>query len=176
MGFNDFNNQNRYMNISQNNVTQANRNNYNNAYTPVNNIISSSMNNSMPISIGFVQGRMGASVYPVMSSNTTVYLFDTQDQSKFYIKATDAFGMALPLREFTYQEVFVQYQNQINTIPAPTQVITDSSTSTAINETDNSTITREEFNELKNQLSDFLQSQKVGQNQSRPRKERSNNG
>lgn len=119
--------------------------------------------NPQPINIGFVQGKMGAGTYPIMSSNTTVYLFDVQDQTKFYVKATDAFGMALPLREFEYHEIVTQPQVAPLMIPSATKEITTN---------DTNGVTKEEFEELKAQLAALIQQNSKRPNQPKPRKER----
>lgn len=132
-------------------------NNYNGNYTgtPINAPI-----NPPPVNIGFVQGKVGASTYPMMSSNTTVYLFDVQDQTKFYVKSTDAFGMAMPLREFKYEEI-VQPQTTAPIVPA----------SPVPEERVDTGVTKEEFDELKAQLAALTQSLQRQPQQNKPRKE-----
>lgn len=51
----------------------------------------------------WVQGETGAKSY-MLAPNTTVLLMDSEAQ-RFYIKATDASGMPLPLRIFEYAEI-----------------------------------------------------------------------
>lgn len=51
----------------------------------------------------WVQGEAGAKSYLVGAGNS-VLLMDSE-QSRFYIKATDASGMPMPLRIFEYSEV-----------------------------------------------------------------------
>lgn len=154
-------------------TTAVNGNNYGNNYgysstpTPVN----STSLTPPPAIIGFVRGRMGAGAYPIMSSNTTAYLFDVEDQTKFYIKQTDAFGMTMPLRQCTYHEDFIQFQPTQVAIPNVAQEVDESKE--PIN---NSSISKEEFDELKAQLAaltDTIQKQNFQQN--KPRKERTNN-
>lgn len=135
-----------------------NYNGYTNTTTPINAVPIS----PPPANIGFVQGKMGASTFPVMSSNTTVYLFDVQDQTKFYVKSTDAFGMTMPLREFKYEEV-VQPQTAQPVFPAPRGSDIDETKEVP-------EVTKEDFEELKAQVSAILQRQ-----QNKPRKERTNN-
>lgn len=53
--------------------------------------------------IVWVQGEAGAKAYPV-ASNNSVLLMDSESE-KFYIKTTDASGMPMPLRVFSYKEV-----------------------------------------------------------------------
>ena len=52
--------------------------------------------------INWCQGEAGAKAYPV-APNASVLLMD-REESVFYIKATDASGMPLPLRIFDYTE------------------------------------------------------------------------
>lgn len=59
----------------------------------------------------WVQGETGAKSY-MIAPNSTVLLMDSEAQ-KFYLKSTDASGMPLPLRTFTYAET------QQNTPEAP---------------------------------------------------------
>ena len=134
---------NNYNGIQQGTAFQNNGfgNNYNN-YDPITPTTSFT---PPPISIGFVQGKMGAGTFPVMSSNTTVYLFDVQDQSKFYIKATDAFGMAMPLRKFEYHEVTAQVQPVPPVVPAPIK-----------DQEETVNVSREEFDALKEQLAELM--------------------
>lgn len=51
----------------------------------------------------WVQGEAGAKAYPVGSGNS-VLLMDSEKE-QFYIKTTDASGMPLPLRVFTFKEI-----------------------------------------------------------------------
>lgn len=60
----------------------------------------------------WVQGESGAKSYLVAPSQT-VLLMDSEN-SKFYLKSTDASGMPLPLRIFEYNEVGTP-QNTQNT-------------------------------------------------------------
>lgn len=57
---------------------------------------------SMSSGLIWVQGETGAKSY-LVAPNTTVLLMDSEE-SKFYIKSTDASGMPLPLRTFVYNE------------------------------------------------------------------------
>ena len=141
-------------------------NNYNNySSTPS---MGANMMSPPPAIIGFVQGKMRASMFPLMSSNTTAYLFDVLDQSKFYIKATDVFGMAQPLREFKYEEILqtpeipkvVPQVANTAVMPTPPVATTDG-------------VSREEFDALKAQLAELTQNKQ--QTQPRQRKERTNN-
>jgi hypothetical protein len=50
----------------------------------------------------WVQGEVGARAYPVPAGRMAV-LMDSED-SCFYIKAVDAYGMPQPLRKFRFQE------------------------------------------------------------------------
>lgn len=51
----------------------------------------------------WVQGEAGAKAYPVVNGGS-VLLMDSESEC-FYIKTTDASGMPMPLRTFTYKEV-----------------------------------------------------------------------
>lgn len=53
-------------------------------------------------SIIWVQGEVGAKAYPV-AAGASVILMDSEE-NRFFIKSTDASGMPLPLRVFTYTE------------------------------------------------------------------------
>ena len=57
----------------------------------------------------WVQGEAGAKAYPVAPGNS-VLLMDSESEC-FYIKSTDASGIPMPLRAFTYTEI-VQTQQQ----------------------------------------------------------------
>ena len=57
----------------------------------------------------WVQGEAGAKAYPVAPGNSML-LMDSESEC-FYIKSTDASGVPMPLRSFTYTEV-VQTQPQ----------------------------------------------------------------
>lgn len=81
----------------------------------------------------WVQGEVGAKAYPV-EPGKSVLLMDSDD-ARFYIKSADASGMPMPLRVFSYtEEVATQHSHdnapQINTADF---------------------VTREEFEEWKNQ-------------------------
>lgn len=79
----------------------------------------------------WVQGEAGAKAYPV-GPGTSMLLMDSE-RDCFYIKTTDASGVPMPLRTFTYTEVV---QSQQARQPEPQYV------------------TREEFEELKRMLQD----------------------
>ncbi len=79
----------------------------------------------------WVQGEAGAKAYPV-APGLSVLLMDSEKDC-FYIKTTDASGVPMPLRIFTYTEVV---QSQQARQPEPQYV------------------TREEFEELKRMLQD----------------------
>lgn len=83
-------------------------------------------------SIIWVQGEAGAKAYPVAPSNS-VLLMDSEDEC-FYIKSTDASGIPMPLRTFSYTE----RKEKVHT---PQEVSNSIDTSNFI--------TRDEFNELK---------------------------
>ena len=57
----------------------------------------------------WVQGEAGAKSY-LVPSNSTALLMDSETD-RFYIKTTDASGMPLPLRMFSYSEIGAS-QNQ----------------------------------------------------------------
>lgn len=71
------------------------------------------MMSQMPVNnsssgLTWVQGEIGAKAYPV-APGMSVILMDSEDE-RFYIKSTDASGMPLPLRTFSYtEEVNVQH-------------------------------------------------------------------
>lgn len=82
-------------------------------------------------SIIWVQGEAGAKAYPVAPGNSLL-LMDSESEC-FYIKTTDASGVPMPLRAFTYTEI-VQTQDEEKEQP---QIDTSQF------------ITRAEFEELK---------------------------
>lgn len=51
----------------------------------------------------WVQGEIGARAYPPPMAGSSVLLMDSDDK-RFYIKSTDASGMPMPLRIFSYTE------------------------------------------------------------------------
>lgn len=79
----------------------------------------------------WVQGEAGAKAFPV-GPGSSMLLMDSE-RDCFYIKTTDASGVPMPLRTFTYTEVV---QSQQARQPEPQYV------------------TREEFEELKRMLQD----------------------
>lgn len=79
----------------------------------------------------WVQGESGAKSY-LVAAGRTVLLMDSED-SKFYIKSTDISGVPLPIRTFSYEELF---------------------SSPKTNEHE-SYVTRDEFNELKKMLDEL---------------------
>ena len=83
-------------------------------------------------SINWVQGEASAKAYPV-APNTSILLMDSEE-SVFYIKATDASGMPLPLRIFDYTERTPQNAHRAVATP---QV---------------DSVTREEFEKLKDEV------------------------
>jgi hypothetical protein len=129
--------------------------------------------NSSPINIGFVRGKMGVSTFPIMSSNTTVYLFDVQDQSRFYVKATDAFGMAMPIREFEYHEIV---QQPVMPEIFPSALTNNDEKNIDNHSTDTDMVTKKEFEDLKAQLSTLIQQiQNNKQQYNKPRREKTDN-
>ena len=91
-------------------------------------------NQSSGAGIIWVQGEAGAKAYPVAPGNS-VLLMDSETEC-FYIKSTDASGVPMPLRSFTYTEV-VQTQSSHESKPDTSQFVT-----------------RQEFEELKKMLSE----------------------
>ena len=85
-------------------------------------------------SIIWVQGEAGAKAYPVAPGNSLL-LMDSESEC-FYIKTTDASGVPMPLRAFTYTEI-VQTQDDEKEQP---QIDTSQF------------ITRAEFEELKKMI------------------------
>lgn len=70
------------------------------------------------LEVRFIQGGSNsAKAYPVMPGKT-VLLMDSEE-SKFYLKKMDAYGVPSPLREFNYTEVF---ETPANDIPVATEV------------------------------------------------------
>lgn len=53
--------------------------------------------------ITWVSGEIGARAYPSPAPGQSVLLMDSEDKI-FYIRATDASGMPMPLRKFSYTE------------------------------------------------------------------------
>lgn len=72
-------------------------------YNPMQNPPTPTPTQNQNQSITWVQGESGAKSY-LVASNTSVLLMDSE-QSRFYIKSTDASGMPMPLRIFEYQEI-----------------------------------------------------------------------
>ena len=91
-------------------------------------------NQSSGAGIIWVQGEAGAKAYPVAPGNS-VLLMDSESEC-FYIKSTDASGIPMPLRSFTYTEV-VQTQSSHESKSDTSQFVT-----------------RQEFEELKKMLSE----------------------
>lgn len=59
-------------------------------------------------------GEAGANRYPVTPGNS-VPLFDKNEQ-RFFIKTVDISGMPQPLREFKYEEVIKNPQQEVSTV------------------------------------------------------------
>lgn len=76
-------------------------------------------------------------------------LMDSESEC-FYIKTTDASGMPLPLRTFSYKEVINTPKNSMQSAPANVPQIDISAF-----------VTRTEFNELKQMIEEFRPSGKV---------------
>lgn len=62
----------------------------------------------------WVQGEAGAKSY-LVAPNATVLLMDSEN-SRFYLKSSDASGVPLPLRKFTYSEDTETLQNNAQAI------------------------------------------------------------
>ena len=71
-------------------------------------------------SITWVQGETGAKSY-LVGAGQSALLMDSE-QSRFYIKSTDASGMPLPLRVFEYSEVTTQNDTAAPKTAAPEYV------------------------------------------------------
>ena len=71
-------------------------------------------------SITWVQGETGAKSY-LVGAGQSALLMDSE-QSRFYIKSTDASGMPLPLRVFEYSEVTTQNEAATPKTVAPEYV------------------------------------------------------
>ena len=85
----------------------------------------------------WVQGVEGAKAYQ-MPPNSNVILMDNDD-SKFYIKSTDAVGMAT-LKSFRFEEIVNVKQNSPN------------------NAQNANYVTQEEFTKLKNDIGNYINS------------------
>lgn len=90
----------------------------------------------------WVQGENAAKAFPV-SPGTSQLLMDSESEC-FYIKTTDASGMPLPLRTFSYKEVINAPKHSMQSAPANVPQIDTSAF-----------VTRTEFNELKQLLEDL---------------------
>lgn len=93
----------------------------------------------------WVQGENAAKAYPVQPG-TSQLLMDSESEC-FYIKTTDASGMPLPLRTFTYREVINTPKNNMQSMSAQQNTVPQIDTSAFV--------TRTEFNELKQLLEDL---------------------
>ena len=87
---------------------------YQQQYPQVQQTVSNTPINNHSTGIIWVQGEAGAKAYPVAPGNS-VLLMDSEAEC-FYIKSTDASGVPMPLRAFTYTEI-VQTQPQEESIP-----------------------------------------------------------
>lgn len=63
----------------------------------------------MPDGVKWVQGEVGARAYQVRPG-CTVVLMDAED-SVFYMKSVDAYGMPQPLRKFRFKEELIDQKN-----------------------------------------------------------------
>lgn len=91
--------------------------------------------------ITWVQGEEGAKAYMVAPGNS-VLLMDSEN-STFYVKSTDQSGMPMPLRIFDYQER--------TSVKQPAQ---------AIQNQEDSYVTRKEFDALAARLDELTQTRK----------------
>ena len=99
----------------------------------------------------WVQGENAAKAYPVQPG-TSQLLMDSESEC-FYIKTTDASGMPLPLRTFTYREVInaPKHNSMQSQASSPSQ-----QNNNTVPQIDTSAfVTRTEFNELKQLLEDL---------------------
>lgn len=96
------------------------------------------INNTQATATGiiWVQGEAGAKAYPVAPGNS-ILLMDSENEC-FYIKSTDASGIPMPLRAFTYTEIVQTQQPQKEEPPFDTSQF----------------VTRSEFEELKQMLNE----------------------
>jgi len=94
--------------------------------TPVN--VNQQQNNA---GIVWVQGEAGAKAYPVGPGGSALLMDSERDC--FYIKSTDASGVPMPLRTFTYTEVIQTQQ---------------------MKQPESNYVTRDEFEELRRMIQD----------------------
>jgi hypothetical protein len=106
-GFNNYGNQNQQISQVQNGSYQQNP--YTNWYAqpqqmqPMQQpVVQQQSNGPQPNAVAWVQGEVGARAYPV-AINQMMILMDSED-SCFYIKVVDAYGIPQPLRKFRFQE------------------------------------------------------------------------
>lgn len=92
----------------------------------------------------WVQGEAGAKAYPVAPGNS-VLLMDSESEC-FFIKSTDASGVPLPLRAFSYSEI-VQTQQSHTQEPKEQYV------------------TKTEFEELKHMFEELQSRRKENRNE-----------
>ena len=104
---------------------------------PHNNYIQRSNNVFSPTSnIQYVQGEAGAKAYPV-TNNYMMLLMDSED-TKFYIKQTDQFGIP-KMRKFKFEEIVEEDQPKTEYV------------------------TKADFEELKNQVIAMQQPKEIAQ-------------
>lgn len=96
----------------------------------------------------WVQGENAAKAFPV-SPGTSQLLMDSESEC-FYIKTTDASGMPLPLRTFTYKEVInaPKHNSMQSQASAPAQQSVPQIDTSAF-------VTRAEFNELRQMIEEL---------------------
>ena len=99
----------------------------------------------------WVQGMNAAKAFPV-SPGTSQLLMDSESEC-FYIKTTDASGMPLPLRTFTYREVINAPKH--NSMQSQASSPSQQNNNTAPQIDTSAFVTRTEFNELKQLLEDL---------------------
>ncbi len=90
-------------------------------------------------SIVWVSGELGARNYPI-APNTSILLMDSES-SRFYIKSADILGVQT-LRSYEYNEVTVGKPTETETVAESTP--------------QNDYVSREEFNELKKTIDEFM--------------------
>lgn len=123
---------------------------YNNPYMPYAQPMQQVQQPQPDTSIIWVQGESGAKAYPVQNGKSVV-LFDSETE-RFFIKTADASGMPQPLRVFSYSE-------------------TNESDMKLQNIDTSNFITREEFEEIKEEMNRLKHQQNQYQ-----RKDGSRNG
>ena len=98
----------------------------------------------------WVSGEIGARAYPSPAPGQSVLLMDSEDK-RFYIRSTDASGMPMPLRTFSYsEEVPAQHSYDAQSHVDTSQFVTRSELEEMLNDrmpTQNQTASRRGKNE-----------------------------